>query len=209
MMMMRKFCGDSSNTSRPFHHGGYTYYTNNFYVLRIAGKTEDARQWKEIGDKDLARRCVQLFPTADELAEMRHAPHRVYRDIVTRCETCRGYGFTKICPHCEGEGAVEFKKDTYTYECECQRCDGSGVVAANRNEAGAERCSCCQGFGREVDERYFKEPERIGKARLSPDQMLRLSHLPLILWAAYGINGHFVFFGGEGVLLGIVKPEED
>ena len=71
---------------------------------------------------------------------------------------------------------------------------------------GAERCTHCQGFGDEVDGEYFAQPELIGKACLSPDQMLRLSHLPLILWAEHGTNGHFVFFGGEGVLIGQDTP---
>lgn len=208
MIKMCKFCGGESLQKKPIYHNGLTFITNGHYVLRSCGRLEDAADVTE-ENRNMAAYMESLFPRPDELAGMCHAPHPVNRSTVTRCEICRGFGITKECPHCEGEGEVEFEKDNYTYTPTCQRCDGEGAVAAHRQEAGAERCSCCQGFGDEVDERYFPQPVCIGKARLSPDEMHILSHLPLIAWAAHGIHGYCVFAGGEGVLLGQRTPPEE
>lgn len=206
-VMLCKFFGRQPRQKKPVYHNGLTYITNGHYVLRFAGRKEDAVDVTEENRK-MAAFMESLFPSDTERAEMRHAPLKIDPTTVTWCEKCRGFGIVRKCEECGGSGEVSFENDYNKYECECQSCYGCGAAAATRTDDGAERCSCCQGFGREVDERYFEQPERIGKARLSPDQILRLSHLPLIAWAAHGIHGHFIFFGGDGVLLG-QKTQED
>ncbi len=203
-----KLCGGEPLQKKPIYHNGLTYITNGYYVLRLAGRTEDAADVTE-ENRDIADSMESLFPSDTERAEMRHAPLPIDRDTVTRCEKCSGRGLTKKCEECEGSGEVSFENDYNSYECECQSCSGCGARAARADDKNSERCSRCQGFGSEVDEEYFHQPVHLGKARLSPDEMHILSHLPLIAWAAHGIHGYFVFAGGEGVLLGQKTPPEE
>lgn len=208
MVKMCKFCGGEPLQKKPIYHNGLTFITNGCYVLRFAGRLEDAADVAE-ENLNIAASMESLFPTSDELAAMRHAPFLVDRTMVTRCEKCRGFGIAKKCEECGGPGEVSLENDYNEYKFECQSCYGYGVGLATRTDDGAERCSCCQGFGAEVDEEYFQQPVHLGKARLSPAEMHILSYLPLIAWAAHGIHGYFVFAGGDGVLLGQKTPMEE
>lgn len=207
MIELCKFCGSEPLHRKPIYYNGRSYITNGFYALRFAGQLEDAACATE-ENRHMAAVMESLFPRREEPAEMLHAPHMIDPIMVTPCEKCIGRGLTKKCEECKGSGVVSFENDYSSYECECQSCNGHGARRARADEKNSERCSCCQGFGREVDEWYFADPERIGKARLSPDQMFRLSHLPMVAWAAHGNYGHFIFFGGDGVLMRIKTLQE-
>lgn len=209
---IKRYCGDVGGTgdfSRPVYHNDNTYITDGWLVIKTKGQFADAIPSSDWDKPELIAKMIALFPTEREEAEMHHAPIKIDQTKVSKCKICKGLGVAKVCYECNGAGEVETETEYNTYEHECKTCHGNCVIPPKDKEE-AEKCSYCEGFGDGVDEWLYPHPVRTGKVRISPDKIHKLSRLPMVAYAPHRHNlVHFIFFGGEGVLLGIAKPEED
>lgn len=210
MIGLKRYCGDNMGAtgalSRPVSHNGNTYITDGWLAIRTKGQLADAIPSRDWDKPDLIAKMDALFPVEKEKAEMRYAPIKIDQAMISKCQKCKGLGIVKVCQECNGAGVVETETEYNYYEHECKTCHGNCVIP-QANEEKAEKCSYCKGFGDGVDE-WLHPVCQIGKLRLSPDKIHMLSRLPMIAYAPYRHNlVHFVFFGGDGVL--IATPEED
>ena len=208
---IKRYCGDVGGTgdfSRPVYHNDNTYITDGWQLIKTKGQLADAIPSSDWDKPELIAKMEAFFQFETEKAEIRHVPIKIDQAMVSKCKKCKGLGVAKVCYECNGDGEVETETQYNYYEHECKTCHGNCVIPPENDEK-PEKCSYCKGFGDGVDEWLYPHPVRMGKVRISLDRIHQLSRLPMIAYALYRHDlVHFVFFGGEGVLLGSVAPED-
>ena len=107
---LQPFCDSiSSNLSRPWTRGGYTYATNGHVMVRVPALAD-------VDDNPDAPDAAAIFEKyfkADDptILDWSRVPTPKTQEI--NCPDCDGTGFEHECPRCD---------------CACEECDGTGVV---------------------------------------------------------------------------------
>lgn len=187
----------AESMKEPFSDEKYTYATNGSYIIRVplVEEYKDNRagfDWSAI-----------QFPDdhTDPSPYVRVPDFRIPEQV--SCGTCLGLGTVNPCPDCDEDGGITFQKGFHDYECECKECDGQGYVKGDKLS-----CPFCDGEGFNYKFEYEEEEGiEVGDHYLSKALLLKLRNLPLFAIRKYqtgvmnGCVAHFVFFGGDGMLM--------
>lgn len=195
-MDLQKFCSTDLtrvNINKPFSRGEYTYATNGHILVRIA----------RIGDIGEQEKSDKFKPTEPEtlFAAVKDYPYHPIPDIPVPlskdCFKCAGTGKTKTCPECDGDGEVHFSTRWNDYTCECESCNGDGLLV---NGKGPDQtCDKCDGSGKIIETKNYEASGRLYNGLY----LSWLKELPdCVLAAAEGTEpGHFKFTGGDGLIM--------
>lgn len=142
--ILESFCGGDyveRKFDKPFSSSDSTYATDGRIIIRVPRMGEfNNLPLVDIGnlgwDTAFENQTWQKLPDGD-----------IERK---KCPACKGTGKMTVCPDCDGEGDVKFKKGRNHYSCECKECDGNGFLAG-----GTEKCGRCNGIGLIPVERKF------------------------------------------------------
>jgi hypothetical protein len=173
---------------KPWTRGGFAYGCNGHILVRIPTNEPDAAEGNPIADK--ADELLEKAGKAAYIALPAFTPPR-------RCLGCGGDGRRLMlqCPDCEGDGY--FHRGRHEYEC--KECEGDGLLDADEATDGAAMHDCpeCGGIG------YHESSAPVGNAHYSTVYLRQLSMLPnlRICTTGYEKGAHFVFDGGEGLLM--------
>lgn len=203
MINLKEFCSKEDpafpkeDMREPFSDEKYTYATNGMYIIRVPLITE-------YKDNRPHFNCSNIqFP--DDHTDPR--PYIGIPDFRTpeqeACRVCGRTGRVNPCQNCDDEGTITFERGCHTYECECKECIGKGYIAGDELS-----CPFCDGEGFLYKfEKEEKEGVDVGDHYLSKFLLLKLKQLPLLAICKYptaamhGGAAHFVFFGGDGMLM--------
>jgi hypothetical protein len=194
---LQRFCSRDDDLReylrKPWAHKGYLYASNGHICVRIPAPDQAAAVFPH----KVAESAAGLF----DREHGGHAPLPAF-DPAKSCDLCGGTGRTRRakCPECDGEG--EFSHGTHWYDC--RECDSEGVVDASDGEGEPCDCGACDGLG-----------ARQTFARLAPGigyDARYLAWIKALPGAMFVIGSsvdntsgtrpaHFIFDGGEGVLM--------
>lgn len=212
MIDLQPFCADEDEASyivaleAPFSDDNYTYGCDGRIAVRVPKRADVTATGPDV---------AKIFRTTPEgvcvrLPDVDLGPQPQAHD--EDCKSCKGLGYAARCPDCLGQGETEC--NSCGHDCECEKCDGNGVLDVPMKDDGtpsilkhdgdAIECDDCEGEGKiEV------EPQTV-RVEVAPglhfaDRLLRkLFLLPNVRMdlRPYDGNGHyFVFDGGDGILM--------
>jgi hypothetical protein len=195
---LAQFCGKPEYELRfllhnPWEHKGYRYASNGHICVRVpAPEAKDA-----VCEHKIAESARVLF---EKCNHTEYAPLPAF-DLGEVCRTCEGKGKFKqvTCADCDGDGYF----DHGCHEYDCKNCDAFGSYASSDGEM--RDCPTCNGYGH----KNWSVP--IGNAAYAAMYLALIKTLPSVMFAAgepadgTKPNGqmpaHFIFTGGEGVLM--------
>jgi hypothetical protein len=194
---LQRFCAGESDLRfylrAPIAHKGFRYATNGHICVRVAAPEEA----ETVSEHKVAESASALF---DRATNTDYAPLPAF-DAAPECTQCDGVGKVKftMCPDCDGDGFF----DHGSHEYQCKECDGEGALYGE-----GELCECpkCLGTGKRrhfvrmapgvgYDARYLEWIKALPGVRFAIGTSATGDPKPL--------PGHFIFDGGEGVLMGM------
>lgn len=195
MIDLQSFCerpdGLRYYLQAPFAHLGHVYATNGHILVRTpAPEHADVA----FGHKP-AEQAVKMFAELPQLTYGAIPPLQVPR----LCRHCKGAGhyLQTYCPTCQGEGEIYVNRRKYS---KCQPCEGLGQLAAP--DGDDHTCFACFGYGRD------SASQQVGSTFYQVNYLMMIKALPDYQFAASAFDkvAHFVFTGGEGLLMPMRAP---
>jgi len=189
---LKRFCASETygehTFGEPFVVGGWRYATDGRIAVRVPAP----------GEPD-AERFIKTIPG---VFAWNGSAQRAWPDtgeVLAQgsCWDCKGYGLLgrAKCEECGGTG------ETVCHHCgnetECEECDGDGFLGTG------EHCATCGGKGHCVRTAY----RMVGEFAVRGDYDALIRSLPGVRWLGNDVannNVHFVFDGGEGVVMRLV-----
>lgn len=175
----------------PFAHRGYLYASNGHILVRVPAPEHAGT----VCEHKPAEASVKMFAELQVGTYAAIPPLQVPR----LCKPCKGAGhyLQTYCRTCQGEGEVHTRHGNYR---ECKPCAGTGNLATP--DGDDQTCRACYGHGRE------SARLAIGAAVFEVNYLMMIKVLPDHKFAAgaFDKTAHFVFTGGEGLLMPMRIP---
>lgn len=190
---LQKFC--ATNDPRPYLLAPWRCAegvgaTNGHILICVS---DDGGQYADVKDN--------IAPVVSKFKAGLSDPARLWFDAASlvlpepvKCRHCDGTGYTyeDDCDECDGEG--EFMHGSHFYDC--KECDGSGKIDGH---GSGEKKSCwsCSGTGEGF------AAVKVGQATLQRKYLSMLAHLPGCRIGTLGANDAavFTFDGGFGAVM--------
>lgn len=199
--LLRKFTAHSALEVRlymhtPWRHQGRIFATNGHVLIAIDDNGRDGVSPHEPGRHPKIELILK-----HEYPDSAFAPLPDIGGITKPCVRCHGAGFhfEIDCDDCDGRGAFDHGKHTYT----CVECNGGGTVGSKTERT---RCETCAGFG---ESGWWQECDKtdIGDARFQTRYLRLFAGLPNVRIATGGPNDKAIirFDGGMGVVMPMRK----
>lgn len=175
--------------NQPWTHRGFRCASNGHILVCVP----DQASADEMAAHPLAEKIPDILAKAGKAHYIPLPPFPQPKP----CKSCGGSGTTlqSACGDCDGEG--EFDHGNHTYSC--QECDGDGWLSAVPGQTGAQEQDCpeCRGAG------YYRQSAPVGDAGYDVVYLRLLAQLPNLRICTNGQahGAHFVFDGGEGMLM--------
>ncbi len=182
--------GDLRGLDKPAVGIGGSIFCNGHVAVQLFGvHVEDAVDNQERNVEDI---IAKAFATAGEFIPVPNLPTGP-----KLCPICIGYGRTRKCPDCNGEGVFLYGESNLEYDC--KNCDCAGDIAADRGEGDFD-CRDCNGIGQDLG---WNKGMDVGPGHFSVGyvRLLSLFHGVSIAPVDDIKAAPFRFDGGHGVLM--------
>ena len=193
MALLQRFCASKSDgreyLHKPILRDACVFATNGHIIIRVPADPGLAAEPSKF-PADLKNRFAGIDPDRLTYVDIPKLPE------MGQCDFCGGTGAAAKCADCEGAG--EFDRNGWTYQC--QSCDGEGQIEARavEDQDWLVPCNACDGAGVIGNDRV-----EVGNSGYANRYLRMIADLPGVRFAPRGKTdaAYFSFDGGDGLLM--------